>query len=303
MKIIKTVILIMLFIVPSVWSFDTLPGKFDKEFPPGRDYVDLSTSILDVWCIGVGEGSYPDLYSKTPSYLKGVGTFALGGTGFYVGNGYVITAAHVVLPKSIQIQAGKNFYWVVPINKEINKMILIGGSSLLDGNVPAEIIYVYEEYDLALLKLIGNWPAGEVVGYPLAWTLGNAWIPLKSGDAVAIVVPQRDENGNKRWYYEVRYGKVIATRPILPPGVDPSELAWFNLNDITLELPVYPGDSGSPLFAFQDGKPVIIGIIRAIAISAEYITDPDGSMRVEYHIFAYATRIDLIKRIVETKGN
>ena len=299
MKIFKVIVLIMLFVVPSVWSFDTLPGKFDREFPPTIEYVDLSTSIMDVYTIGTGEGSYPDLSSKT--YIKGVGTFGLGGTGFYIGDGYVVTAAHVVLPQEIEIQVGKNFFWVVPINREINKIILVGGSSFLDGNAPAEIIYINEEYDLALLKIIGNWPAGEKTGYPLAWTLGNAMMPLMPGDAIATVVKKRDDKGNKEWSYEVRYGKIIATTPILPPGMDPVVLAWFNLNDITIELPIFPGDSGSPLFAFQDGKPVIIGIIRAMAVSVEYTTCPDGYVHATYHIYGYATRIDLIKRLIETK--
>lgn len=290
---------IILFLVPFAHSFDIQPGTFSKEFPPNVEYVDLSTSIVDVWCIGTGEGSYPDLYTK--SYIKGIGTFGLGGTGFYIGDSYVVTAAHVVLPQSIEIQAGKNFFWVVPINREIGKLILIGGSSLLDGNVPAEIIYTNEEYDLALLRIIGNWRAGEKLDYPLAWTLGNAWTPLMPGDAVATVVKKRDDKGNKEWSYEVRYGKIIATTPILPPGTDPAVLAWFNLNDLTIELPIYPGDSGSPLFAFQNGKPVIIGIIRAMAVSVEYSICDKGEAHIIYHIFGYATRIDLIKRIVETQ--
>ena len=56
------------------------------------------------------------------------------------------------------------------------------------------------------------------------------------------------------------WGTVFAAKPEAP---DNYSIAFCNPWDITLNLFVQSGDSGSPLFVFRDGKPVMIGVVRA----------------------------------------
>ena len=108
---------------------------------------------------------------------------------------------------------------------------------------------------------------------------------MHEGDSVAVLVAVRDEEGRKEWYFEVRYGTVVNPHPYLPGTIPNYLLAWFQLGDVSSNLEIFPGDSGSPVFAFINGTPVIIGVARA---ALEYIDPWTG----EFYYMSYFTRID-----------
>jgi hypothetical protein len=74
----------------------------------------------------------------------------------------------------------------------------------------------------------------------------------------------RDENNKMDSDVEIKHGVIVSS------GVscETKSLPWFNMWDFTIKVEpnIHGGDSGSPVFAFYDGKPVIIGIIRATSL-------------------------------------
>ena len=268
-----------------VLPFDAQRGELKEFFQKGPDdYVNLECSVFNITVIGTAEGFVPiyDSHSNAVYAKRAIGVFGQQGSGMHVGKGYVVTAAHVVCPKQVKIQVSESLYYIVPATKVMTITIFLGNGSL--GNALAEVIYVDEEYDLALLKVVGIWPALKDLGYRpgLTWQEGDL---IHEGDAVAVIVQKRDDSGEKLgWQYEVRYGKVLAPKPILPPGVTPDVLPWFHLMDVTMDTVIYPGDSGSPVFAWVNGQPVLIGIARAAALGQ----DSEGNSV----IYSYFSRID-----------
>jgi S1-C subfamily serine protease len=170
--------------------------------------------------------------------------------------------------------------------KILSKIITIGQCTSL-GSVPAEVVYVDEERDICILKVAGNWPAFVDPGYKPEWTRGPFGDELYPGMAIGTIVAIRDDSGDKTPWFEVRYGTIVSTGVKLPGTIGSDALPWFSLNDVTTDLVIYPGDSGSPVFAWIDGQPVVIGVARA---AAGYI-DPWTGMTYYY---SYFTRIDIV---------
>ena len=279
------------------FPYDTQPGNF-KEFggTNGEDYysrhrnpswVDVSTSITKVTCLGTAEGFIPS-WDKEGNYIpkRASGVFGQEGSGFYVGNGYWVTNFHVINPDQVLIQEGKGFSYIVHPIKITSRLITIGQNSNI-GSVPAELIWCDQEQDLALLRVIGNWEASVDPGYRPGWTRYEGYDILYPGMSVACIVAMRDDDGDKVWTFEVRYGQIVAGKPVLPGQLPEDILPWFNMNDVTMTTMIYPGDSGSPVFAFIDGKPVIIGVARALAGYYDWQTG------IIYY-YSYFTRIDRV---------
>lgn len=300
MGLLKKVLLIFLMVgcllLPlSTWSFDrdiagiseNFSEFFDSDTGYAKEYVDLSTSVVKITSIGSIVTHYPvwDDVTRTYTLKEATAMFEMSGSGFLVAGGYVITAAHMVQPNGGVVQDTKNSYFVGygPTVKILNRLVIIS-----DGTT-ATVIYVDTAKDIAVLKLDGNWPAVEPLKYPMAYTYSNRTTsPLQAGDAVAVLVRVRNEDMSQGCWYEVRYGTVKAPYVVIPEGNPIESMPWFDPNDITLNIAIYPGDSGSPVFAFVDGKPVLIGIARALSWNP-YTGE----------VLAYAARIDEVKQIVE----
>jgi len=284
-KLLAVVIGLIILISPmAVWPFDAQRGELKEFFQKGPDdYVNLETSVFNITVVYSAEGFVPTWDNHSGAYYgkRAVGVGVQQGSGMHVGKGYIVTAAHVVTPWVVQIQVSESYYYVVPITKVLTLNIFLGNGSL--GNALAEVIFIDEKHDLALLKVVGTWPALKDLGYrpSQTWIQGDL---IHEGDAVCVLVQIRDDQGEKTGGYEVRYGKVLAPKPILPPGLEPHVLAWFNTLDVTMDTLIYPGDSGSPVFAWINGQPVLIGIARAAAWSY----DAEGNEI----IYSYFSRID-----------
>lgn len=322
MKILKAIIavvLITIFALP-VFAFDTTPAPF-KEFPTtfppdyqnyesGYYYVDVSTSVTKLIIIGAAEGLLPKWIDGKVEAVRAVGVFEQEGSCFYVGSHgnqhLFITNAHVVHPSFVAIQESKNVTYITKPFKILSLQIYIGQNTGL-GSVPAELIYYDETNDIAIVKVIGNWNALTDLGYRPVWTLSGGEDLLFKGMPIAIMVAIREnpEYGHfdKTSWFEVRYGTILETKPILPgasPKID--SLPWFSLNDVTMNIPIYSGDSGSPVFGFINGQPVIIGIARAAAWDCETYYDEGTQMWVTPCIYyTYFTRIDSIVPLILEK--
>lgn len=303
-KVLAALVIISLMFVATGFAYDKNPGSF-KEFPltyriPDYQeyedlttYVDVSTSITKILVLGTAEGLYPDMDTEGKTVAKrGVGIFGQEGSGFYVGRGYFVTNAHVVMPSAVAIQQSKHITWITRPIKILTLQIMIGQNTGL-GSCPGELIWIDYEYDLAIIKVVGNWPALEALEYELGWTLayGDRLYP---GMAIATIVAIRQDpkigDYSKSSWFEVRYGEIIDTHAVVPGPLGEGHdmelvLPWFNVNDVTTTLTIYPGDSGSPVFGFVEGRPVIIGVARA---SANYCS------WTECWYSSYFTRIDAI---------
>ena len=307
MKLLKKTLSILLMVgvlfLPVLgFAFDRHPSNF-KEFGDvlGEDYygrhrdkvyIDVSTSITKVTCLGTAEGFIPDWNKNNLRFIKATGVFGQEGSGWYMGNGYWVTNAHVVNPGSIRIQASKSLTFITSPIRILTKLITIGQNTGL-GSVSAEVVYCDEEQDLALLKVVGNWLAFEDLGYRPAFT-SDAWGDmLFPGMPVAVIVAIRQDPGigntDKTPWFEVRYGRIIAAKPICPGELHNDLLPWFQLGDVTTDLMIYPGDSGSPVFGFINGKPVFIGAARAVAGYQDWETG------ITYY-YSYFARIDSLVR-------
>jgi len=285
----------------AVWPFDREPGslkgfEYWAEGPDYQEYetppfIDVSGSFTKCLVLGTAEGFYAD-FDKDGNLIsrRAVGVYGQEGSTFYIGNGYWVTNTHVIKPASVTIEITKNFSVITYPVRIISRVIMVGQGTGL-GSAPAELVYVDEERDIAIIKVIGNWPAFIDPGYRPVFTQSDDGDELLPGIPVAVIVAVRTnlELGdlNKTPWFEVRYGTIISGRVVLPEGLPTDILPWFSMNDVTMTTLIYPGDSGSPVFAWIEGKPVIIGVARA----AGGVIDP---VTGELHYYSYFTRIDIV---------
>ena len=267
-------------------------GDTDERIVP-----DLSESIVTVRTVGTGSGIYPH-NDGTTELLEG--TFAIQGSGFVIKEGYIVTAAHCVLPDAVCLMAPNNSYYnasiITALISESKKTIFISSDwDNIEGSIIAHIKYVDPKADIALLQYHGNYfkplpykllrmtGYDEMMGYP--------YDILEVGDAVSVWVREvidREVVGN-RW--QLNNGKVISPKPIAPKGLE-HLVPWLEPEDITLSVRFYGGCSGSPIFAFMNGKPYIIGVVVSV-IGADMF----GGIRQNAHF--YGTKIDPIVNIMK----
>ena len=201
---------------------------------------------------GTAIGMYRD--SQSWEWKTRQGTFRQGGSGFVVKNGYILTAAHVVVPEMAEVVGGKYQTDQRALFKVLKQIILVYGFS--SAPFVAEIHYINHELDIAILRC----DDGKDILKPLPYPIEFEPEGIHAGDVVCAVVHDRNEEGGLSMNVHLEYGYV---REPKPTGENEYSIAWLNIMDITLDLKVIPGDSGSPLFAFSGGKPVIICVVRA----------------------------------------
>ena len=283
--LVATFIILALSISPCAIAYDAKPGTFTEWLTDAGNIKDLCTSVVSVHTWGHGEGFYPNDKNE---WELARGAFEMEGMGVVVrgshGQKYVITARHVVVPNDVTIQLTAWSFWNTTLVTIISRTISVGDG---DGMVPAYITYMPENSDLVILA-IHKAPALDPIPYKAAETwafgYGERLDYLNRDEALAIVTHARTEEGETSWTYEVRTGRMISESVELPSIND---LPWFSLGHFTMDLEVFPGDSGAPVFAFENGKPVLIGVASAICLIC-----PETR--------SYAVRIDPVLRFLGT---
>ena len=242
---------------------------YDQEKPENRTQLlnnNNEYSYVRIRTFGTAIGMYYDA-RVDGGWRTRQGVFKQGGSGFVVKNGYILTAAHVVIPEMASVVSGKYSTDVRALYKVLKQIILVYHFS--DTPFVATIHYLNPEYDIAILRCDDGKGILMPLPYPIEFKgVGVQELPMgygtdvgiRTGDVVCTVVHDRDTEGGLSMSVHLEYGIVNAPEPT---GKDNRSIAWLNPWDITLGLVVRPGDSGSPLFAFDNGKPVIVGIVRA----------------------------------------
>jgi len=228
-------------------------------------------TFVTVKTIGIASALYPDLKSGEYRWIEGLCAFDIEGSGTVIASGYVITAAHVVEPDTVDVRTSMISIFRTRPREVLSRYILVFDSE--GSPVLAQIYMIDTNRDIAILKLQTN----------------NFLIPFKAGlnperaqftvgDVIAMVVHKRDKAGTMTNDLTIVWGKVVAKRAISCRGED--KLPWFSMWDFTMKMEMQPGDSGSAIFVFHKGKPVLIGVGRA-AMSNE-----SGDLEYSYAAWA-----------------
>lgn len=285
--------------------FTIAPGYawyFDKEPSDITLMENVEYAHVKITTIGTASGLVPEYNGHDVTWHKKIGTYLLEGVGFIIDNRYIITAAHVVYPSFVTLAKERNYYYERPTIEVSSGYIMVTDDTNLreigHGGVPATIYYLDVVNDVAILKFD---PTNIYlsVPYELAKTQAyDNYTPglyslLCTGDSIAIIVRKRDEYEDWDWGFEVRYGKITSPTII---GVDTDDFPAFNMNTFSMDLKVYGGDSGSAIFAFKDGEPIIVGVLTATNQGPWWYP-----INVSYEYTSYATRIDPVKEIIEAE--
>ena len=268
-------------------AFDKEMGKL--EFPESGYSQEIAQSHISIYTIGTGYGLIPVWNEKRQDtdYEWGLGTFSMSGSGFVVRGNYVITAAHVVDPRIVLVQTGLSAFYQVRMYQQRTRQIYAATRD--EPGPELEVLYSNVEQDIAVLKFVH--PRIPFKESPIEVVQTLTAIPMgffgfltvdliNPDDAICTIVHQRNESDEKTWLFEVRKGKVRENGVKLPENFEPFT-PWFSLYDFTMDLDIRPGDSGSPIIAFRNGVPVIIGVARAGIWEAE-------------GMWTYAVRVDSI---------
>jgi len=192
----------------------------------------------------------------------GSGDFTLTGRGVVVGQ-FVVTAAHVVYPEKISLALDPHTTTLSPV-VAVQQTTIAVGALTETGGVSADIVHLNHEADLAILR-----PAHPALFQAFPYAAADTWWRehpgeanglLSEEDCIIALVPERDAHQVPLLETEARAGKVIA-----PSAVSSSAIVVVSLNPqtVTISAPVFPGDSGSPVIAFDMGEPRLVGIVSA----------------------------------------
>lgn len=300
-KLLVAVTLIFFILLPSLSTAETWfkdSGKLPLPGFPAESYVKVTTIGT---AIGIGLDTIVKDKEITLEWFEGKTTFVLRGVGTVLPGGYILTAAHVVDPEKVSVIGNIGGYKNKPV-KVLDKIITITrfvGLKNVDEGIPAKIVYIDKEFDNALLK----YSEGKDNRLnPIPYSVGKTYSKndeglqgpfeiskLVPGNAIATIVRKRDENYYWTDDFEVRYGTVLSVRP------EGKFSSLYSSNEVVANLRIYKGDSGSPIFAFDNEKgPVVVGVVTA----APPVSNPlIGSISN----IAYFSRLDFIKIFLSAK--
>lgn len=231
------------------WAYDIYPAPFEQIVMDKVDDLDLSRSIVHVRTTGSAIGfASDDIFGQKAMQIHG--ETETQGTGFYIGSGIIITTAHVAVPNSVMVRVSKNSYWEVPIWRLLTNTIIVS-------DYVCDLVWSDKEIDIAILKVKDETARNFFKALPYKIKGGEG---IFEGCALAVITNMRTQEGEiASWKQEIRYGTVKCHYAIAYPHM----VQWFNTDDITMNLYIKRGDSGSPIFAFEDGIPVIVAVARA----------------------------------------
>jgi len=241
-----TIVAIVLAVV--IWSYARAYDQKKPDVDPEITWEDTFRYVR-VKVIGTAMGMYHDIGWHTRETFYGQQ-----GSGFVAEEGFIFTAAHIIIPDKVHTPIGKSGVLVAKPFKILTRTILI--YDFRSNPLIAKLHYIDRELDIAILTYEPNG-----ILEPANYEIHYAQDMLKKGDVVFSYLHKRDE-GRMTDNLEIKYGIVLANKPTTPKMG--SGLSVFNPYDITISMEIQPGDSGSPLFALRDGKPIFIGIIRML---------------------------------------
>jgi hypothetical protein len=173
------------------------------------------------------------------------------------------TVAHALVPDVVDVHVAQQpTVQTVPLR--VTSMTVVVRATPGEEGVPAQVAHTNTPYDLALVqadknRILQPLPYAAVLSYGT----GDPERPvggIQAGDCVAAIVTSRTEKAYDTGQDRLVLGKVLAKVPVATNNLTQTKL---NVNMFTTDLPVQPGDSGSPVLALRAGKPVLVGLVSA----------------------------------------
>src|SRR5262249_43897390 len=195
------------------------------------------------------------------------------------------TVAHALVPDVVDVYVAQQpTIQTVPLR--VTSMTVVVRATPAEEGVPAQVAHTNGPYDLALVQADKN-RGLQPLPYPavLSYGTGDPEKPvggLLAGDCVAAIVTSRTDTAYDTGQDRLVLGKVLAKVPVATNNLTQTKL---NVNMFTTDLPVQPGDSGSPVLALRAGKPVLVGLVSATMY-------PTAT-------FTYVSRIDPLLALAE----
>jgi len=212
--------------------------------------------------------------------------FAQDARGVVLSPHILATVAHALTPDIVEIAVAQQAN-VQTVPLRVTSMTLVARTAPGEEGVPAQVAHVNAPYDLALAQA-DNQRSLQPLPYAavLSYGTGDPEKPtggLQAGDCVVTLVTAWHGKVHDTGQDHLVIGKVLAKVPVATNYLTQTKL---NVNMFTADLAVQPGDSGSPVFALQGGKPVLIGLVSATMY-------PTAT-------FTYVARIDPLLALAET---
>ena len=268
-----TIAIMLLLCVSPLFAYDkTLPEDIGIEVGYNGSF-----SCPMIFATGTAAGLVPK-YSPDLHFKFQSGYWGQMGSGFVAARGFIFTAAHVINPDTIVLPESEVSSRETDTVVMTSRTVLIKGFP--SGYVIGKVAYENRETDTAVIRYD---PAEAEWLIPIAGTITYDPIKIEQGDKIVGITHKRGSGGVMENDVRVITGYIIQPYPDAPHERVLPSLSRF---DITCFLPIHFGDSGSPLFAFANGKPILIGIIRAMYF--------DG-----YQMHAYAATTPVIWKFVQ----
>lgn len=258
-------------------SFDNV--KPDESVIATNYDADFSYPI--VTAIGKAYGLARNM--ATGKYYFQEGIWQQQGSGVIVAPGYVLTAAHIIRPRAVQVAEGRMIARQSDVVCMTSREVWIEDTGR--DPIPTRVLYEDETSDLAIITYDFNkHPWLKPISYDIEYT---DWDELKNGDIICAVLHERStedcSHGQLTGSVKLRWGTVMSQYPVSPHDWLTSMCHRWHF---TATLPIYGGDSGSPIFAFRNGRPILIGIAQAYYLADALFYTFIGRLTVVHKIIS-----------------
>jgi Trypsin-like peptidase domain len=211
--------------------------------------------------------------------------FSQDARGVVLSSHVLATVAHALTPDIVEVSGAQQAN-VQTVPLRVTSTMLVARTAPGEEGVPAQVAHVNTPYDLALAQADSQQSLQPLpYAAALSYGTGDPEKPtggLQAGACVVALVTARNEKAYDTGEDHLVIGKVLAKVPVATNYLTQTKL---NVNMFTADLAVQPGDSGSPVFALQGGKPVLVGLVSATMYPTA--------------MFTYVARIDPLLALAE----